>query len=284
MNSHIGPESQVHAPASQAPSAAILLRNVSVRYRAPEERFRSFKEYAIRQIQRQVRFKDFWALRRVSLTIRQGEIFGIIGRNGAGKSTLLKVVARVLAPSTGRLWIKGKVSPLLELGAGFHPELTGRENVFLNATLLGHSGREVEAQLADILDFAELGAFIDAPLRTYSSGMVARLGFAVATAWRPEILLVDEVLAVGDDAFRRKCRTRMEGFRASGTTTLLVTHDMNTVLSMCRRAAWIERGRIVSVGPAPRIVKGYLPGHRLTAPATAKAFPARAGDASRGDA
>ena len=197
-------------------------------------------------------------MRRVNLMIARGEIFGIVGRNGAGKSTLLKVVARVLAPTTGRLWIQGRVSPLLELGAGFHPELTGRENILLNATLLGHSANDVKDQLADILEFAELGAFIDAPLRTYSSGMVARLGFAVATAWRPEILLVDEVLAVGDEVFRRKCRARMEDFRSSGTTTLLVTHDMNTVLAMCGRAAWMHRGRIVTTGPAAQVVKDYL--------------------------
>ncbi len=247
-------------PAIALPLAAepvIKLDDLSVRYRAPEERLATFKEYAIRRLQRPLRFTDFYALDGLSLEVCRGEIFGIIGRNGAGKSTLLKVVSRVLAPSSGRVRIRGRVSPLLELGAGFHPELSGRENIFLNGTLLGHSHREIDARLEDILDFAELGRFIDAQLRTYSSGMVARLGFAVATAWQPEILILDEVLAVGDEAFRSKCAARMESFRLAGTTVLLATHDMTTVLSMCSRALWLEQGRPMSLGPAPRVIEDY---------------------------
>jgi ABC-type polysaccharide/polyol phosphate transport system ATPase subunit len=236
---------------------AALLQQVSVRYRAPEERIGTLKEYAIRHLQRRVRLKEFWALRNIDLEIRHGEIFGIVGRNGAGKSTLLKVISRVLVPTQGRVWIKGKVAPLLELGAGFHPELTGRENIFLNGTLLGHPRREVEARLDEIIEFAELGAFIEAPLRTYSSGMVGRLGFAVATSWQPEILILDEVLAVGDEAFRRKCRSRMEGFRKQGTTTLLVTHDMNTVKALCSRAAWLERGELRITGMVDDVITAY---------------------------
>jgi len=235
----------------------INLENVSVRYRAPEERLATFKEYAIRRLQRPVRFTDFYALDGLNLEICRGEIFGIIGPNGAGKSTLLKVIARVLAPTTGRVRIRGRVSPLLELGAGFHPELSGRENIFLNGTLLGHSHREIVNRMEDILEFAELGRFIDAQLRTYSSGMVARLGFAVATAWQPEILILDEVLAVGDEQFRSKCAARMEHFRAAGTTVLLATHDMSTVLSMCSRALWLQGGRGLSLGPAPRVIEEY---------------------------
>lgn len=238
----------------------LRLENVSVRYRAPQERVGTFKEYAIRRLQQRVVFTDFYALDGIDLEIRRGEIFGIIGRNGAGKSTLLKVVSRVLVPTQGRVWIKGRVSPLLELGAGFHPELTGRENIILNGTLLGHPRREIETHLDGILDFAELGGFIEAPLRTYSSGMVARLGFAVATAWQPEILILDEVLAVGDEAFKRKCQTRMEAFRSSGTTTLLVTHDMNSVLSLCSRAALLEHGKVLSIGPVANVVKDYRAG------------------------
>ena len=163
----------------------ILLQNVTVKYRAPEVRIRTFKEYMIRTLQRKVRFKEFLALNQINIEVQRGETLGIIGRNGAGKSTLLKVMSRVLVPTEGRVWIRGRVSPLLELGAGFHPELTGRENVFLNGTLLGHPMREVENAMDGIIDFAEIGTFIEAPLRTYSSGMVARLGFAVATAWKP---------------------------------------------------------------------------------------------------
>lgn len=229
-----------------------------MRYQAPEERLATFKEYAIRRLQRRVRYVDFYALREVELEVHAGEIFGIIGRNGAGKSTLLKVVSRVIAPTAGRVFVQGLVCPLLELGAGFHPELTGRENVMLNGTILGHTGRELEAKMEEIIDFAELGRFIEAPLRTFSTGMAARLGFAVATAWRPEILLIDEVLAVGDEAFRRKCQTRMESYRDGGTTILLVTHDMTNVQELCKRAAWLEHGRVAAVGAAEGVISAYL--------------------------
>jgi ABC-type polysaccharide/polyol phosphate transport system ATPase subunit len=257
MNSLIALDQHTGEYAPAPAEDAILLEDVAVRYRAPQERVGTLKEYAIRRLQRQVRFADFYALDGVSLGVRQGEIFGVIGRNGAGKSTLLKVVSRVLVPTRGRVRLRGRVSPLLELGAGFHPELTGRENVFLNGTLLGHSTRELRERLESIMDFAELGGFIDAPLRTYSSGMAARLGFAVATAWQPEILLLDEVLAVGDEAFQRKCQARMQEYRASGTTTLLVSHNMETVLLLCDRAAWLDHGKMRSTGPAAQVVSDY---------------------------
>lgn len=247
--------------APQIPAGTMIrLDDVAVRYRAPEERVGTFKEYAIRQLQRRVRFRDFYALDGIDLDINQGEIFGIVGRNGAGKSTLLKVISRVLVPTRGRVCLGGQVAPLLELGAGFHPELTGRENVMLNGTLLGHSLRELESRMDQIMDFAELGSFIEAPLRTYSSGMAARLGFAVATAWQPEILLVDEVLAVGDEAFQLKCQQRMQGFRDAGTTVVIVTHNMNTVAALCARVAWLERGKIRSIGPAEQVVQDYRAG------------------------
>ncbi len=243
---------------SRIPADTVIrLEEVSVRYRALQERLGTFKEYAIRRLQRRVRFADFFALNAVSLDVRRCEVFGIIGRNGAGKSTLLKVVSRVLTPTRGRVQLWGRVAPLLELGAGFHPELTGRENILLNGTLLGHSSREVADRMDAIIEFSELGEFIDAPLRTYSSGMWARLGFAVATAWRPDILLLDEVLAVGDEAFQRKCFARMASFRSSGTTTLYVTHDMNGILALCDQAAWLEHGTVRSVGPAAQVVADY---------------------------
>ncbi len=235
----------------------IILNNVSVRYRAPEETIGTFKEYAIQVLRRNVRFREFKALSDVNLQVNQGEILGIIGRNGAGKSTLLKVIARVLIPTEGRVRIRGMVSPLLELGAGFHPELTGRENILLNGTLLGHSRREIESRFLEITEFAELGAFIDSPLRTYSSGMIARLGFSVATTWRPEILILDEVLSVGDEAFRHKCRLRMEKYRTEGATTLLVTHDSGTVESLCSRAVWLDHGHIKAIGSSQEIVALY---------------------------
>lgn len=235
----------------------VALENVTVRYHAPEVRIRTFKEYVIRILKRDLRFKEFTALSGINIEVQQGETIGIIGRNGAGKSTLLKVVSRVLVPTEGRVWIRGRVSPLLELGAGFHPELTGRENVSLNATLLGHSMRDVQERMDQIIDFAEIGSFIEAPLRTYSSGMVARLGFAVATAWEPEILILDEVLSVGDEAFRRKCQTRMENFRKGGTTTFLVSHTMETVRTMCSRAMWLDHGRVMAVGEPQEVIQAY---------------------------
>ncbi len=245
------------AAAAESGDVAIRLESVSVRFRMPIEPIRSFKEYAIRRLRGQVDFKEVWALRDVSFEVRQGEVLGIIGRNGSGKSTLLKVIARVLKPTAGRVWVRGRVAPLLELGGGFHPELTGRENIFLNATLLGHSQREVSKRFEWIVDFAELWEFIDAPLRTYSTGMVARLAFAVATAWEPEILLIDEVLAVGDQAFQRKCQARLAEFRAAGTTILLVSHSPELVRQMCERAVWLDRGRVRSLGPAEQVAANY---------------------------
>lgn len=245
------------ADMSSQPEDAIRLEKISVRYRLPGERFHSFKEYAIRLLQGRVKFKEFNALQDISLQIRKGEIFGIIGNNGAGKSTLLKVISRVLIPTLGRVWIKGKVTPMLELGAGFHPELTGRENVFLNGTILGHSHREIEEHMDEIIEFSELGTYIDAPLRTFSSGMHARLGFAASTTWQPDILILDEVLSVGDESFRRKCEIRMKGFRNGKTTSILVSHSMDSVQSLCERVAWLDHGVLRVVGPAGKVIAEY---------------------------
>jgi ABC-type polysaccharide/polyol phosphate transport system ATPase subunit len=238
--------------------AVIGLEGVSVRYRVPHERIGTFKEYAIRWMQRKLGYHSFLALNEVSLSVQKGEIFGLIGQNGAGKSTLLKLIARVLRPTQGRVWVKGRVAPLLEVGAGFHPELTGRENIFLNGAMLGFTHKEMERKFDQIVDFAELGDFIDAPLRTYSSGMWARLGFAVATDVDPQILIVDEILSVGDEAFRRKSTERIDSFRERGATILLVSHNMGLIESMCQRAAWLDHGKLVSIGPAKSVVAHYL--------------------------
>jgi ABC-type polysaccharide/polyol phosphate transport system ATPase subunit len=239
---------------------AIFLSGVSVRYRLPSEKVATLKEYMIRVIQGKVRYHSFRALNDIDLFVKRGEIFGILGRNGAGKSTLLKVISRVLIPTEGRVWINGMVSPMLELGAGFHPELTGMENIHLNATLLGHSRKAINQKIPEILYFAEIGEFIEAPLRTYSSGMVARLGFSVATAWEPDILILDEVLSVGDAAFTKKCTERMRSFRKSGATVLLVSHSVDTIRSLCQRALLLEHGNIMEIGPAREVSEKY---HRL---------------------
>lgn len=238
-------------------SEIIRLEKVSVQYRIPEERLGTFKEYAIRFLQGKLRFHTFWALHDVDLTINRGEVFGLIGKNGAGKSTLLKVVSRVLRPTKGRIVLYGKVSPLLELGAGFHPELTGRENVFLNGSLLGYSKREMDECFDQIVDFAELRPFIDAPIRTYSSGMYARLGFAVATAKIPDVLVVDEILSVGDEAFQQKCFARINEFRVKGSTIILVSHMMAQIENLCQRAAWLNKGKLEFVGDPTTVIEAY---------------------------
>jgi ABC-type polysaccharide/polyol phosphate transport system ATPase subunit len=235
----------------------IHLENISVQYRIPEERIGTFKEYAIRFLQRKIRFHSFWALDSVNLSVHRGEVYGLIGRNGAGKSTLLKVISRVLRPTKGRIIIYGRVAPLLELGAGFHPELSGRENVYLNGALLGYSRKEMEACFDQIVDFAELRAFIDASIRTYSSGMYARLGFAVATAHVPDILLVDEILSVGDGEFQQKCFNRINEFRSLGSTIIMVSHALDQVERMCQRVAWINKGKIELEGDPSTVINGY---------------------------
>ena len=235
----------------------ISLENVSVSYRLPSERIGTFKEYAIRALQRKIKIQNFWALTDVNLEVHKGEVFGLIGNNGAGKSTMLKVISKVLKPSKGRVMVFGKIAPLLELGAGFHPELSGRENVFLNGALLGYSRAEMEAVFDDIVEFSELDQFINSPIRTYSSGMYARLGFAVATAHVPEILILDEILSVGDEAFQRKCNLRMKNFQQSGATVLMVSHGLDMMEGMCDRIAWIDHGKVLKIGEPKETIAAY---------------------------
>ncbi|GAB4524003.1 MAG: ABC transporter ATP-binding protein [Anaerolineales bacterium] len=250
----------LHTASDQPP--VIELNDVTVEYQAAQERIPSFKEYAIRWLKREIRYEKFTALRGINLQVYPGEILGIIGPNGAGKSTLLKVVARVLHPSRGRVRIRGRVSPLLELGAGFDPELTGRENVYLNSTILGFTRRDVEKRFERIVEFASLQEFIDAPVRTYSTGMGARLGFAVATDVQPEILIVDEILGVGDANFQKKSFERIQDFQANGSTILLVTHSLQKVREMCTRVIWLEQGNLVMEGDAEQVVSQYLERNR----------------------
>ena len=239
------------------PEYAIHIEDVSVRYRVPSERIGTFKEYLIRWLKRQVQMHTFWALKGININVNRGEIFGIVGDNGAGKSTLLKVIARVLRPTKGRVVVAGKVAPLLELGAGFHPELTGQENIFLNGALLGFSRREMLEKYDQIVDFSELGEFINAPIRTYSTGMYARLGFSVATSSNPDIFLVDEILGVGDETFQKKCQARISDFCSRGTSILLVSHNMVMIEAMCQRAAWLDHGEIILMGEPRLVVDAY---------------------------
>ena len=238
----------------------IALENVSVCYRIPKERIGTFKEYAIRRIQGKISHHVFWALQDINLQISAGEMVGLIGQNGAGKSTLLKLIARVLRPKNGRVWVKGLVVPLLELGAGFHPELTGRENIYLNGAMLGFTRRQMDEKCSRIIQFSELEEFIDAPLRTYSTGMAARLGFALATDTKPEILILDEILSVGDEAFQRKCVERINQYKEQGTTTILVTHSMDQVTATCNRAVLLKHGQIIKVGDVDEVIQTYREG------------------------
>jgi ABC-2 type transport system ATP-binding protein len=245
-----------HSPSHDI-SPMIILEDVAVRYRVPTERIGTFKEFAIRLIQRKVSFRYFWALGGIGLIVNKGEVFGLIGNNGAGKSTTLKVISRVLRPTKGRVQVFGKIAPLLELGAGFHSELTGRENVYLNGALLGYSHQQMDQVFQDIVEFSELGPFMDAPIRTYSSGMYARLGFSVATAHQPEILILDEILSVGDEAFQAKCRERMRGFRQNGATILMVSHGLSMMAEMCNRVGWLDHGKLRMVGEPSEVIAAY---------------------------
>jgi ABC-2 type transport system ATP-binding protein len=260
---------------SSPDNAVIRLTDVSVQYRVPTEQIGTLKEYVIRMLQgRRVEYRSFWALNGLDLDVRRGESLGIIGRNGAGKSTLLKVIARVLRPTRGRVWVKGNVAPLIELGAGFHPELTGRENVFLNGAMLGFSQAQMKERFDRIVEFAELGPFIDAALRSYSSGMVMRLGFAVATEVDPDILIIDEVLAVGDESFQEKCMTRMAEFRERGTTILFVSHALESVRATCDRAVWIDEGQLKIAGTVVQVIDAYR--SHMAHPPTVGAGPSTA--------
>jgi lipopolysaccharide transport system ATP-binding protein len=240
--------------------AAIRLEHVTKQYYLGSGVADGFKNLVLHlpsQLKAIRRRKPFYALADLSLSIARGECLGVIGANGAGKSTLLGIVAGVLQPTSGTVETRGRVCPLLELGAGFNVELTGRENIALNGILLGLTRREVDQRTAQIIDFAELGEFIDAPLRVYSSGMVVRLGFSVAVHLEPDVLLVDEVLAVGDARFQQKCLERIEQFRRRQTTMMFVSHDVGTVARVSDRVALLEAGRLVDVGPPSRILETY---------------------------
>ena len=244
--------------ADSSPPHVVQVESASLRYLMPQERFSGMKEFAIRWLQRRVQYIDLWALRDVDIAVERSEILGIIGRNGAGKSTLLKLVAGVLQPTEGRVRVSGTIAPLLGLGAGFHPELTGRENVYLYGALLGYNRREMDDYFESIVEFAELSEFIDSPLRTYSSGMSLRLGFAVATCRYADVLLVDEVLAVGDVQFQAKCMRRMNSFRDDGASILFVSHDLGSMENICDRVIWLDEGRVVEDGSVNEVTSSYL--------------------------
>lgn len=237
--------------------AVIELEDVSLCYRLAKQRLGSIKEYFIHLVKGALVYEQLWALQNVDLRIGRGEVVGIIGPNGAGKSTLSKVISGVLKPTRGQCRVDGTIAPILELGTGFDFELTGVENIYLNALLLGRTKREIQARVDEIKAFSGLGDFIHSPVRNYSTGMIARLGFSIATAWVPDILILDEVLAVGDTRFQEKCLERIEQFRRAGTTVLLVSHALDTIASHCTRAAWLERGAVAAEGEVEEVLEAY---------------------------
>ncbi len=238
-------------------SSVIQFENVSVNYRLPQIATQSFKDFLIRTVKRENRFINKQALNSLSFTVKNGEVLGFLGENGAGKSTILKLIAQVIVPTQGRVVVKGRVAPLLELGAAFHAELSGRENIYLFGTLLGYSRRLIQSRIDSIIDFSELHDSIDTPFRTYSSGMQMRLGFSIATEIRPDILIIDESLTVGDQHFQGKCLRRVQEFRDAGTTILLVSHSLTTLESFCDRFLWLSQGKLVQFGMAHQVICAY---------------------------
>lgn len=237
---------------------AIDVRDVSKRFRLYTERPGSVKELFTRF--GRPTYEEFWAVRDVSLTVEQGTVHGLVGHNGCGKSSLLRMIAGIHTPTSGKVVTSGRISALLELGAGFHPELTGRENIYLNASILGLSRKQTDALLDRIVEFSGLAEFIDSPVKHYSSGMFVRLGFSVAVHVEPRILLVDEVIAVGDEEFQRRCLDHLRDLRSQGVTIVMVTHSMAIVQSMCDAATWMDHGRVVQTGDPTEVVSGYLSG------------------------
>ncbi|MBK5260158.1 MAG: ABC transporter ATP-binding protein [Thermoanaerobaculia bacterium] len=233
---------------------AIEMQGIGVRYRS--EKIRSLKELVVRGLARR-KAPYFWSLRDVTLSIASGESVGIIGANGAGKSTLLRVAAGIVCPSEGVAISRGSIVPLMELGTGFEAELSGRENIFFNGALLGRSRAQMRSQLDAIIAFSGLEQFIDAPLRTYSTGMVARLAFSIATAVDAETILLDEILAVGDAAFRQRCDERIHSFVREGRTVVLVSHELETLVRLCRRTVWLSHGAVVADGASEQVVADY---------------------------
>jgi lipopolysaccharide transport system ATP-binding protein len=233
------------------------VENAMVRFNMASEKIDSIKEYFVKLAKRQLRFQEFLALQNINLDIKQGESWGIVGRNGAGKSTLLKLICGILVPDKGSVWVNGSISPMLELGVGFDPNLTAEENVFLEGAILGRSRKFMQEHYNEIVEFSELQDFMKMPIKNYSSGMQARLGFAVATLVLPEIMIVDEVLAVGDAAFQRKCEKRIHEMLENMVTLIFVSHDSEAIKRLCKNTIWMRQGEIVMTGDAEEVCKAY---------------------------
>jgi len=235
----------------------IKVENVGMEFNLSQEKVDNLKEYVIKFMKKELRFQPFWALKNVSFEVKKGDRLGFVGLNGAGKTTMLKLIAGVMKPTQGNITVKGKISPLLALGAGFDPDYTGRENVFLYGAMLGYSKKFLESKFDEIVEFSELEEFIDVPLKNYSSGMKARLGFSIATSVQPEILILDEVLSVGDVKFQEKSREKMESLMKGDVTLLFVSHSPDQVKKFCNKAIWLQKGQIMAQGAAEEVCDVY---------------------------
>ena len=238
-------------------STVIQVKDATVRFNIASEKIDNIKEYFIKMVKGHLRFKEFLALKNINFEIKRGESWGIVGSNGAGKSTLLKLICGVIAPDTGLITVNGSISPMLELGAGFDPQLTAAENIYIQGALLGYSKKTMKKHFQEIVNFSELHEFLEMPIKNYSTGMQARLAFAIATVVRPEILIVDEVLAVGDEAFQRKCINRMHEIINEAATLLFVSHDNSIVKQLCDKAIWLRKGEIVMSGSSTEVCDAY---------------------------
>lgn len=238
----------------------IQVENVSVKYLMSYDRVKSIKEYLVQMIKGKLQYEEFWALNNVSFEVKKGEVVGIVGHNGAGKSTMLKVISGILKPTEGSVSVHGNIVPMLELGSGFDHDLTGRENVFLNGAILGYSEQYLKEKYDEIVEFSELGKFIDIPIRNYSSGMLMRLAFSIATVVNPEVLIVDEILAVGDAAFQEKSKARMKELMSGGTTVLFVSHSLDQIREMCNKVVWLEHGCVKMIGETQAVCDAYQAG------------------------
>ncbi len=237
---------------------AVEIKNVSMHFKSSKEKLQNLKELLLKFIKRELEYEDFVALNGVSLTIEKGDVFGIVGLNGSGKSTLLKIVSGILTPTSGSVVTRGVIAPLIELGAGFDLELTARENIYLNGSVLGFSKKYITEHFQEIVDFSEMHDFLDTPMKNYSSGMIARIGFAIATMTTPDILIVDEILAVGDFKFQEKCEARINEMMNNGeTTVIVVSHSMGQIERLCRHCAWLEHGNLKMVGDTETVCNAY---------------------------
>jgi len=236
----------------------VEVQDVSMKFRLANDKIMSLKEFITNKLSGKLSYQKFWALKNVSFQVKRGEVLGIIGRNGSGKSTLLKIISGIMKPTGGHVICRGNIVPMLELGSGFDFDLTGRENIFLNGAILGYTKEFLESKYLEILDFSELGQFIDMPIRNYSSGMLMRLAFSIATVVQPEILIVDEILAVGDDAFQHKSRARMMDLMSGGTTVLFVSHALDQIREMCNRVVWLDVGNVRMIGDPFEVCNAYI--------------------------